>query len=392
MSTPQLGSRELFPALRLDVYVNHAAISPLSRPVRAALDHAIARYEEDGAFAFPEFLAQRDRLRGKLAQLIAAEPSTIALLPNTSSGVVAVAMCFPWRAGDRIVLFDGEFPTNVTPWQRAAALHGLSITMQPRPRPEAPAEVLSALEATLRDGARLVAVSAVQFQTGLHMPLAEIGALCRRYGAAFFVDAIQACGIVPLDVVALDIDFLTCGSHKWLMGAEGCGFLHARAAPALQLRPHLAAWLSHEQALEFLFAGPGHLRYDRPFKAGPEMLEGGAMNALGFVALDASLDMLLALGVDAIAAHVQRYHDALEPALLARGFVSARSPASSARSGILSFRPPTGLDLPSLPARLRAEGLALAIPDGWVRFSPHWPNDLAEIPRLLQALDAVLDG
>ncbi len=106
---------------------------------------------------------------------------------------------------------------------------------------------------------RLVAVSAVQFQTGLSMPLAEIGALCRAHGAELCVDAVQAVGVVPMDVEALGLDYLACGAHKWLLGLEATGFLYVRRERQPSLRPALAGWLSHEDAVSFLLEGPGKL-------------------------------------------------------------------------------------------------------------------------------------
>lgn len=389
MARPQLGSRALFPELRPVAYLNHAGMSPVSAPVQQAVAEALGRYAEEGASAFPEFITRREALRARVAELVHARPQEIGLLASTTAAVVAVALCFPWNAGDRVVVFDGEFPTNVTPWQRAAALHDLVLEQLPAPDPAQPDAVLEHLEGALRRGVRLVAVSAVQFQTGLRMPLPEIGALCRRHGAALFVDAIQACGIVPIDVEGLGIDFLACGTHKWLMGSEGAAFLYARDAPELALRPHLAGWLSHDQPIDFLFQGAGHLRYDRGFKTGPMLFESGSYNTLGFVALQTSLELLLELGIPSIFAHVQAYHDRLEPELVARGFTSARAARPELRSGTLSLRPPPDLDVVPLPARLAAHGVVVAIPDGWVRFSPHWPNDGDEIEHVLAAIDAL---
>lgn len=218
---PKIGERALFPNLEARAYLAHAAISPASRPVQEAVAAVLDAYGRRGAGALLEWLPVRERLRQRLARLIQARPQDLALVPNTTHGVLDIALCFPWNPGDRVLTFQGEFPANVTPWMQA----GVEVSFLPLPRVRNP-EILSALEAELEQGVRLVAVSAVQFQTGLAMPLREMGALCRRYGAALFVDAIQAAGVVPLDVQAAGIDFLTCGSHKWLMGMEGSGFLY----------------------------------------------------------------------------------------------------------------------------------------------------------------------
>ncbi len=236
---------------------------------------------------------------------------------------------------------------------------------------------------------RLVAVSAVQFQTGLHMPLQALASLAHAHDAELFVDGIQAVGALPLDVAALGIDYLSCGGHKWLMGLEGCGFLYVAPHRVKALIPRIAGWLSHVDPLGFLFEGPGQLRYDRPVRARADFVEAGAPNTLGLAALQASVGLLQQLGVPTIQAHVQAYHDVLEPALIARGFASLRAPDPAARSSILSARPPEGLTDQQVVAHLAAHGVAVTNPDGIVRFSPHWPNGLHELEIVLEALDTL---
>jgi cysteine desulfurase/selenocysteine lyase len=387
----RLGDRSRFPTLRARSYCNHAAISPPSRPVQFAATDMIARYAADGIGALGPCLAQRERLRGVLAGLVGAKPVELGFVANTTAGVRAVALGMPWRSGDRVVLLHGEFPANVTPWQQAAELYALRLEWLRTDDFSGPSGTgLSRLEALLRTGVRLVAVSAVQFQTGLRMPLEEIGALCRTHGAELFVDAIQACGIVPVDVEALGIDYLSCGSHKWLMGLEGVAFLYVRTARVAALRPVVAGWLSHEQGLRFLLEGEGHLRYDRPIRLRADFVEGGAAPVVQLAALEAAVEPITALGVPAILGHVQAFHDRLEPGLLTRGFESLRSPVLAQRSGILSVLPPAGVDVVRLHAELGRRGISCAIPDGRLRFSPHWPNALAEVELVLEALDETL--
>ena len=145
------------------------------------------------------------------------------------------------------------------------------------------------LEEALKDGCRLVAVSAVQFQTGLAMPLEDMARLCRKYDAMLCVDAIQAVGCIPIDVKKTKLDYLVSGSHKWLMGMEGCGFVYIAPHRIAQMVPRLASWLSHEDGLGFLFDGAGHLRYDRPIRQRADWIEVGAQNTIGFAALEAAV-------------------------------------------------------------------------------------------------------
>ncbi|MCA9596095.1 MAG: aminotransferase class V-fold PLP-dependent enzyme [Myxococcales bacterium] len=387
MSTARLSDRSLFPDLEAKVYANHAAVSPPSAPVVAAAQRALSDVARRGVGAVHDWVAQRTRLKGRLADLIGMQAEDVGLVSNTTRGVTDVALCFPWRSKDRVVVFAGEFPANVTPWQRAAELFDLEVRMlSTRSFEEDPEAGLAAVRAELEGGARLVAVSVVEFSTGLRMPTQELAALCHEYGAELFVDAIQALGVVPLNMREEGIDYLTCGSHKWLMGLEGAGFVAIAPERVAALRPYVAGWLSHEQPLEFLFSGAGHLRYDRPIRKSADFLEGGAQNAVGFAALEAAVELIAGLGVPQVFAHVSAWLDALEPALVERGFQSRRSARPEQRSGTLSLLPPPGVDVTALHQRLTAAGVSCSMPDGLLRFSPHWPNASSEIDVILKAL------
>ena len=252
-----------------------------------------------------------------------------------------------------------------------------------------PALGLERLEETLRGGARLVAVSAVAFQTGLRMPIEAMAEVCHRHGAQLFVDAIQSVGAAPLDVRQSGVDYLAAGGHKWLMAPEGTGVLYVASERAVELEPRVAGWLSHEEPLDFLFQG-GLLRYDKPIRQRADFVESGVPNALGLAALDASVGLLLQLGVDAIFAHITHWNDGLEEGLLARGFTSARAPEAARRSGILAVLPPNPSDAVTLHDGLNAAGIICNVPDGKLRFSPHWPNHPDEVETVLTAIDALM--
>ena len=197
-----LGSRALFPNLNARVYLNHAAISPPSIAATHAMEQCMLDYATHGVGAAMPWFEARDRLRHDLAALIGAHDpmETIALLPNTTSGVIACARSIDWERGDRIVLVEGDFPANVGPWQQVARDHGLDIIWADLRTLSDHEQGPAWLESILAQGVRLVALSAVAFQTGWRMPLERLGALCEAHGAELFVDAIQACGVVPIDV------------------------------------------------------------------------------------------------------------------------------------------------------------------------------------------------
>jgi len=374
LTEPALGSRALFPELKDIAFLAHAGVSPPSQPVCQAIQKTLLHFAREGPGAVPEALEQRRRVRLLLARLLGTEAAHIALTGGTTWGVLAVAQNFPWKAGDQIVVLEGDFPTNVVPWRQAALQHDLRLRT---------IEHIEQLEAVLREGVRLVALSAVQFQTGLRLPIPELGRLCHRYGAELFMDAIQALGAVPLDVS--EVDYLSGGAHKWLMGVEGCGYLYCNPARLSALHRHWAGWLSVEEPIGFLFE-PGQLRYDRPVRDEIQFLEAGSNSAVGFAALEASLEMLLALGVENIFAHLQAYHDCLEPALCELGLQSLRGGVGE-RSGILAFRPRGNSG--QIAADLLQAGVRISNPDGVLRLAPHWPNALAECEAVAAAFSSL---
>ena len=391
MSEYALGSRALFPELEASVYLNHAAISPLSTPVREAIRSTIDRIAAKGMAHYHETLEIRATLRARVAQFLGTQATSVAFTSNTSQGITAVAMSLSWRAGDRILLFQGEFPANVTPWLEAARLFELEpVWLSAYTALEDEAKLLEQIEDELRRGVRLVAISAVQFQTGYAMPIGAIGELCRRHGAELFVDAIQAVGVMPMDVTALGIDYLSTGCHKWIMGLEGSGILTIAPERLASFEPRLASWLSHEDGLRFLFDGAGHLRYDRPFIGEALVLEGGMQSMVHNAALDAALDALEGIGVESIYAHVNQWHDALEPHLAPLGLESVRAGEASGRSGTLSCRLPERVVIADLLEALSGSGIAVSSPDGYLRFAPHWPNHLDEVPKVVAALRSAL--
>ena len=386
----ELGSRALFPKLSARVYAAHAAISPHSLAVREAILAVTDDYAEHGVGAVGGWFQAREGLRQRLATLLGAEADEVAFVRNTTEGVVAIAMGLPWRRDDRVVLYTGEFPTNVTPWLSAAEAHGLVPVFLPSSDFTDTTRALERLEDTLREGARLVAVSAVSFQTGRRVPLKAMSDLCHAHGAVLFVDAIQALGAVPINVHDSGIDFLAAGGHKWLMGPEGTGVLYAARDQAAQLVPRVAGWLSHEEPLDFLFGGEGLLRYDKPLKRDISFVEAGVPNALGFAALDASVSLLLQLGVETIHQHINQWNDALEVGLIERGFESLRASDADARSGILSVIAPDPGATVGVHDALNAHGISCNVPDGKLRFAPHWPNRVDEVPVVLEAIDALM--
>ena len=359
-----------FPVRQNLIYLNHAAVAPLCRRSAEAMQRLADDCSRFGSLHYDQWLAAYEGVRVAAARLINARRSEIALVKNTSEGIATVAMGLDWRAGDRVVGFREEFPANLYPWQLLEE-KGVKVTWLSVEDP------LDRIEEACR-GARLLAISFVQFLTGYRAPIREIGEICRRHGAIYLVDAIQGLGAFPLDVRASHIHALAADGHKWMLGPEGCGILYISEELLPQVKPVEFGWTNvagyNDYGSRDMALRPDAGRY-----------ECGTLNTIGCFGLRASIEFLLEVGVEAIAPAVQALGDRIAAGVQAKGYelLGKRTPETGA--GIVSFRKP-GVDEREIVRRLRAASITAAPRAGWVRTSPHFYISPSDIDRMLEVL------
>lgn len=366
--------RTEMPATRKWAYFDHAAVAPLSGPAR----RAIAAWNEDAAANgdafYADLMRQLGEARQRSASLINAAAEEIALVPNTSAGIGLVAEGYPWKGGDNAVLPDNEFPSNQYPWLNLIS-RGVEIRRVPT---EEGRVSLDALLEACDARTRIVSVSWVGYASGWRMDLDHLVDAVHSRGALLFLDAIQGLGVFPLDVRRTPIDFLAADGHKWLLGPEGAGIFYLRREHLGLLRPLGVGWNSVAHDRDFT-------RIELNFKDTAERYEGGTMNMAGFIGLNASLELLLRHGQEAIGLRVLEITDLACRRLAAAGAVieSCREPAHA--SGIVSFRVP-GRDPDALRKQLLQRGVVVSCRAGRLRISPHGYNDESDVERLVDAM------
>jgi selenocysteine lyase/cysteine desulfurase len=369
-------TRALFPVTRELAYLNHAGVAPISTRVRDALQRFTAEFLARGAFRYGEAVdAEVERTRGRAAALLGAQSDEIAFVKNTTEGLGLVSAGLDWRPGDKVVGCDLEYPSNVYPWWWLRERGVETVTLAS----ESGRLAFELVADALRDPrVRLLALSSVQFGSGFRCDLEALGRLCRERGVLFCVDAIQSVGVIPIDVEACGVDFLSADGHKWLLSVEGCGVFYCSRRALGRLSPRIVGWRSVVDNAD----------YDRlhlELQPGAGRFEEGTPNVPGIFALGAAIELLLELGVDAIWERVQALTDRLVRGLEERGasVLSTRGPGET--SGVVSFawrdEPPR-----HTAARLRAAGVFVVARRGGVRASPHFYNDEADLVRLLEAL------
>jgi len=365
--------REFFPVTGNLVYFNHAAVGPLSTPACEAIERFARDQRDLGALHWREWYAEYDRLRASASRLIGAQPDEIAILKNTSEALSFVAQGYRWERGDNVVTTAVEFPSNYTPW-RNLQKRGVECRVARVPTVEA-------IEPLLDARTRIVAVASVAFHNGFTADLGAIGELCARSGALLCVDAIQSLGMLPMDVRRSKIAFLAADGHKWMCGPEGATIFYAAAEHRDRLEVLEHGWTNvKRRGASFLEAAPELLPDARRFEA-------GSLSTVGVHGLRAAIDLLLEIGVEAIAAEVIRLAARLAEGLGEIGW-RVMSPRPIA-SGIIGATPPSVE--PSLlkwHRTLEEHKIVCAPREGMLRFSPHFYNDEEEIERVIGVLRA----
>jgi cysteine desulfurase/selenocysteine lyase len=355
---------------RAAVHLNNAGVGPLTaRAERALADVAAAA--RDGTLAVVPLLRRYEAARATFARLVGCTADDLAFFQTCAAALSQVAFGLPLRAGDTIVRLDQEYPSNAYPWHRAAeraGAHVITVASSPDLTIDH-----NALCAAIDHRTRVVAVSAVQYQTGAVVDLARVVDVAHRHGALVIVDAIQALGIQPFDMGALGVDAVCGGTHKWLLGPLGQGFLAVTPALRERLVPILQGAITYGTPDDAVVP-------DKPMRQDIHRFEPGTPHLLGACAGAASIELLLDVGIERARQRAMACAAYVEECARSAGFcVRARHD-----SPFVVFTPHG--DPKTVADRLRAASVAVGVRAGGLRITPHGFNDHDDVDRLFFAL------
>lgn len=356
--------RGLFPALRSLAWLDTPACCPLAAPVRARLEHVLARWS-DGTIDLDEWDDAAARACARFASWLNVPWASVAAVGSFAEGAAAVASGLP---PGRIVVGDNEFRSNLLPW--------LALDQQRNPvtRVATRGGVLHSpdLAAAVDDGTVLVAVSEVLSCDGARQDLALLRQACDATGARLLVDATQSLGVLQPFTAA---DYLIAHGYKWLLCPRGVAFLAAKPERHRELRPPIPNWKTGIQQ--------GHF-------GGPYALAEDASRAttspawLPWLAATESLNLLCDLRQPEVERHCLRLARAARAGAEELGY-SVVTPAPEGESHILSVRIK---DPARISGALAAASVRARLLQGCVRAGFHYFNDDSDVSRFLLALRA----
>jgi cysteine desulfurase / selenocysteine lyase len=372
--------RSQMPIAERYVYLDHAAVSPLSRPALEAMQTFVSQATTEGDTCWPTWARGLETGRSYAAELIDCLPSEIAMIPNTTYGINIVAHGWRWRPGENVVVAANEFPSNLLPW-RLLQERGVEVRCIEGKEDE----LIDRLIAAVDQKTRITTLSWVHYLSGYRADLARVGEEVHRRGSLFMVDAIQGLGAFPLSVRSLPIDFLAADGHKWMLGPEGAGLLYIRQEHLDSLQPIMAGWGSVAASHRF---DPNQTE----LKSTAARFEGGSANMVGQLGLAASLRMLLDLGC-------QKTESRLSQAILDQTkylveklqsikAITTRHSQPSRQSGIVAFTLPDH-DSSLVRERLLKRNIVVSVRHGHLRTAVHAYNTHRDIDFLIEALSTI---
>lgn len=371
------------PYFKLDkniVHLNHAAVAPWPLVTRDAVIAFATENAAIGSQNYDLWMQTEQLLKQKLKHLINARSTDeIAILKNTSEGLSLIAQGLAFSPGDNIVIPAEEFPSNKVVWQ-ALQTQGIELRQVPVQDIDEPEQ---ALINAMDENTRLLSCSSVQYARGLRLDLDPIGQACRQNETLFCVDAIQSLGAISFDAQACHADFVVADGHKWMCGPEGTALFYCRqeVQDLLQLRQY--GWHMLKDAFDF-----SHQHTTLQIADNAQRFESGSPNMMGIAALNASLGLLLDIGIEEIQNKLIENADHLIAQLTSGSDITILSPTQKGRyAGIITFQK-QHVDNVKLYQHLQDNDVICAYRGGGIRFSPHFYTE----PQLIdKAITIVRD-
>jgi selenocysteine lyase/cysteine desulfurase len=369
--------RREFPICARKIYCAHAADAPLPRRVADAIHESIERATVD-ARNYDNELVRIEETRTAVARLLGTQADEIAFTGPTASGLNTIANGLDWAKGDEVVCYLDDYPANVYPWLALERRGVKPVLLETQRIGEITPEIVAR---ALTDRTKLVALASASYCSGYRIDLEAIGALCADRGVLFSVDAIQTLGAAPMPLA--NVDFLSAGAQKWMLGPSGAGILFAKKSRRDLLRPMIIGGWN--------VVSPNFVaQREVDFEEGGRKFEPGAYTHSVLAGLGAAVDLLLEAGPSEIWRQIQTLTQLLRDRIEPAGFEFLSPTEEKHRSGILTFRHPR------IPSERFADALGKndivvslrfdRANRSWLRASPHFYNTAGEMEQIAGVL------
>ncbi|MGD0977681.1 MAG: aminotransferase class V-fold PLP-dependent enzyme [Candidatus Bathyarchaeia archaeon] len=362
--------REQFPVTKKKVFLNHAAESPLPKPVAEAVRKYANEFSNTGKTSFD----CADGGKPYFARLVGAKAGEIALVENTSVGLNIAANVLDYPQGSKIVTTDLEYPSVVYPWLRKSLGVKVHYVKNVGGR-----ILLDDMEKAVDDKTVAVAISHVEYANGFRNDLRVLSEIVHEHGAYLIVDAIQSVGTMHLDVKRDDVDFLMAACYKWLLSPHGAAYLYVKDELIEKFEPPFVGWASVKQ--ETFDTADFYDIWNLNLSKTASRFEVGAPCTISLVGAREAMKMLLNYGIENVRKRIMKLTDRVIEAAEDLGLKLQTPKEKQCRSGIVNFK----IDKPQkLVEKLGKKGIVVSARANGIRVSPHFYNTEEEIDSLMK--------
>ncbi|MEQ8396464.1 aminotransferase class V-fold PLP-dependent enzyme [Thalassobaculum sp.] len=370
-------------------HLNHAGASLMPAPVADAVVDWLREEELTGGYETAN--RHRDRLEhfyDATAKLLNCHRDEVAFVENATRAWDMAFYALDLGPGDRILTAECEYGSNMIAYLHRAKRNGCKVDIVPSDK-HGQIDV-AALDSMVDSHTKLISISHIPTGGGLVNPAEAVGAVARKYGVPYLLDACQSVGQMPIDVEAIGCDFLSATGRKYLRGPRGTGFLYVRYRwiEEMDIDPPLL----DQHAATLVSENEYAMRDDA------RRFENWECYFAGKAALGTAIDYALAWGMPAIQKRVTAVADELRAKLATVPDVIVTD-QGLVKCGIVTFTK-KGEDLPALRQRLLEQKINISVStgsgsrvgfdrrglDAVVRASVHYLTSEEEVDRLIAAL------
>jgi selenocysteine lyase/cysteine desulfurase len=316
--------------------------------------------------------------RENIAKLINAIPSEIAFVKNTTEGIGIIANGLPFNPGDNVITVGQEHPANLYAWINLQR-KGVEIRVV---RSKNNDICVDDIAEKIDNKTKAVSIAAVQYSTGAYTDLVRLGKICKDKEVILIVDGIQAVGRLNINVKELGIDYLACAGNKGLLAMPGAGFVYCSSAIIKEITPVYACYQSVASHVEPPAIITDYSKLDWHDNA--RRLESGNLNYAGIAAINAGVQLINRIGIDAI----QRYNLHLDDVLFGKIKhlpFEFRTPVNkNSRSGIICIYYPTRIETELLDI-MQKHRIIATVRGGYIRLAVDFYNTEEQMCKVAEA-------
>jgi len=358
------------------VPLNAANLCPSPRRVTACLERYTREIDHDCSLENRrKFAALVEEIRARIAAQIGAGADEVAIVRNTTEANNIINNGLRLAAGDEVVVWDQNHPTNNVAWEVRAARFGFAVGRVSTPvRPSGPEELVAAFERGLSARTRVLAVTHVSNVTGIRLPVARLAEIARRRGIYLHVDGAQTWGALQVNMAELGCDSYAASAHKWFMGPREVGILFVRAERVGEIWPNSVA------------PGWGD-DWETDLKGARKFESLGQRDDARLMALGAAAEFLDATGWERLQERVLELAKLLKEELVEAGARLITPMEAELSAGVCVMEAPAAARQALVREFYSKHGLAVAA-NGGLRLCPHVYNTREHLERAVGAVRA----